>query len=112
MSKMGSRGCPPARHAESRDVATLSRLATRQADELRALLQAGALPRLGLVDVGMGSRLAFELAVRSTLYDLARLAARADAGHPVDARRWHRLGEDVERLHRLTIAARASWSRP
>ena len=55
----------------------------RAADELRALLRSGALPRLGLVDVGGGSRLAFELAIRATLNDLDRLTARERGGQVV-----------------------------
>ena len=85
--------------------------ALQWADELRPLLRDGALPRLGLVDVGKGSRLSFELAVRVTLTDLARLTARANTGHEVAADRWHQLGEDLERLHRMIIAARSSWRR-
>ena len=80
--------------------------ATNQAGELRALLRAGALPRLGLVDVGKGSRLAFELAVRVTLTDLARFTALARAGHVVAADRWHQVGDDLDRLHRMAVAAR------
>ena len=60
--------------------------ATRAADELRTLLRDGALPHLGLVDVGLGARLPFEMAVRVTLNDLARLTALADGG--VDTARW------------------------
>jgi hypothetical protein len=83
--------------------------ATRAANELSALLRAGALPRLGLVDVGQGSRLTFELAVGVTLTDLDRLTTRVNAGHVVDAGRWHQLGEDLERLYRMAITARESW---
>lgn len=75
------------------------------ADELQALLRDGALPSLGLVDVGMGSRLAFELAVRITLADLARLTHRMDSGQAVGADRWQQLHEDIERLHRMAFAA-------
>jgi hypothetical protein len=89
----------------------ISSTAARAADELRALLRDDALPRLGLVDVGKGSRLTFELAVRVTLTDLARLTARANTGHEVVADRWHQLGEDLERLHRMALAARAFWVR-
>ena len=73
------------------------------ADELRALLRDGALPRLGIVDVGMGSRLTFELAVRLTLADLARLTHLTDAGHAVETDRWKQLTEDIERLHRMAF---------
>ena len=82
--------------------------AAHAADELRALLRDGALPRLGMVDVGMGARLSFESAVRVTLTDLAHLTARHDAGHDVGAARWHQLGKDLERLHRMAVAARGS----
>ena len=85
--------------------------AVRAADELRALLRSGALPRLGLVDVGGGSRLAFELAVRATLNDLDRLTARARGGQVVEARRWRLLGDDLLRLHGMAAQARASRSR-
>ena len=81
--------------------------ATNQADELRALLRAGVRPRLGLVDVGKGSRLAFELAVRVMLTDLARFTALARGGHVVEADRWHQVGDDLDRLHRMAVAARA-----
>ena len=47
----------------------------RTVEALRALLLANRLPRLGIVDVGMGSRLSFEAAVRVTLADLARFTA-------------------------------------
>jgi hypothetical protein len=77
----------------------------RRADELQALLRDGALPSLGLVDVGMGSRLAFELAVRVTLADLARLTHLTEAGHAVRADRWTQLRVDIERLHRMAFAA-------
>jgi hypothetical protein len=76
----------------------------RQADELRALLRDDALPRLGFVDVGKGSRLTFELAVRSTLADLTRLTQMMDAGHVVGADRWRQLGGDIERLHGMAIS--------
>jgi len=89
-------------------MATLSATATVRAGELRALLRAGALPRLGLVDVGLGSRLSFELTVRATLNDLARLAARADAGSAVGPYRRRLLCADLERLHRLAVTARSS----
>lgn len=85
--------------------------AMRAAAELRALLRAGALPRLGLVDVGMGARLSFESAVRVTLADLARFTARHDAGHDVSAARWCQLDEDLERLHRMTTAAHGTGVR-
>jgi hypothetical protein len=75
-----------------------------RADELRALLRDGALPSLGIVDVGMGSRLSFELAVRITLADLARLTHLTVAGHAVAADRWKQLSEDIERLHRMAFA--------
>ena len=74
------------------------------ADELRALLRDGALPSLGIVDVGMGSRLSFELAVRITLADLARLTHQMDAGHAVAADRWKQVSEDIERLHQMAFA--------
>ena len=74
------------------------------ADELRALLRDDALPSIGIVDVGMGSRLTFELAVRITLADLARLTHLKDAGHAVAASRWQQLAEDIERLHRMAFA--------
>jgi len=80
--------------------------AANAADELRALLRSGDLPRLGLVDVGMGSRLTFELAVRVTLTDLARLTALAHDGHTVEADRWHQLAADLKRLHRMAVQAR------
>ena len=83
----------------------------RAAEELRALLLASRLPRLGLVDVGMGSRLSFEAAVRVTLADLARFTAWEHVGRAVDAERWRQLSEDLERLHQMTVAARASWLR-
>jgi hypothetical protein len=84
----------------------ISSTATHAADELRALLRDGALPRLGLVDVGQGSRLTFDLAVTATLGDQARLTSRAATGHEVAAERWHQLGEDLERLHRMAVSAR------
>ena len=85
--------------------------AVRAADELRALLRSGALPPLGLVDVGGGSRLAFELAIRATLNDLDRLTARARGGQVIEAHRWRLLGDDLLRLHGMAAQARASRSR-
>ncbi len=84
---------------------TISPEAARAAEELRALLRAGGLPRLGAVDVGKGSRLPFESAVRVTLADLARFAAWEHAGRDVAAARWRQLGEDLARLHRMAVAA-------
>jgi hypothetical protein len=55
--------------------------------------------------VGKGSRLSFELAVRVTLADLTRFTHSAAAGHGVEASRWHQLGEDLERLHRIAVTA-------
>jgi hypothetical protein len=83
--------------------ATIPSAAIHAADDLRVLLRAGALPRLGLVEVGMGSRLSFELAVSVTLADLVRFAAWEDAGCEVAADRWHQLGDDLERLHRMSV---------
>ena len=74
------------------------------ADELRALLRDGALPSLGIVDVGMGSRLTFEFAVRITLADLERLTHLMDGGHAVAMDRWQQVSEDIERLHRMAFA--------
>jgi hypothetical protein len=79
--------------------------AIRAAGDFRALLRAGVLPRLGLTDVGSGSRLVFELAVRATLNELARFAALARGGHVVAAKRWRLLGEDLLRLHRIAAGA-------
>ena len=79
--------------------------AIHAADELRALLRADALPCLGLIDVGKGARLPFESAVRVTLADLARFAAWEHAGRDVAAERWRQLGEDLDRLYRLAVAA-------
>jgi hypothetical protein len=89
----------------------LASKAIHAANELRALLHDEALPRLGLVDVGKGSRLTFELAVGVTLTDLDRLTARVNAGQVVHAGRWHQLGEDLERLYRMVVTARRSWGR-
>jgi hypothetical protein len=77
--------------------------AARAAEELRARLLEDRLPRLGAVDVGKGSRLPFESAVRVILADLARFTAWERAGQDVDADRWHQLGEDLERLHRMAV---------
>ena len=77
----------------------------RAAQELRALLREGGLPRLGLVDVGKGARLSFESAVRVTLGDLARFAAWEDAGREVEAERWRQLAEDLARLHGMAVTA-------
>ena len=85
--------------------------ATQAADELRALLRDGALPPLGLVDVGLGARLPFEMAVRVTLNDLARLTARADDGRWFDADRWDQIFDDLVRLHRMAITAPGSHLR-
>ena len=84
---------------------TISARAMRQAGELRTLLRDGALPHLGIVDVGAGSRLSFALAVGVTLADLARFTAWEQAGREVDAARWRQLGDDLERLHRLATSA-------
>lgn len=92
-------------------MATISATAIHQADELRALLRAGTLPPLGLVGVGKGSRLRFELAVRVTLNDLARFAASALAGRDVAADRWQQLGEDLDRLHGMAVTALGSRGR-
>jgi hypothetical protein len=78
--------------------------ATRAANELRALLRDDALPNRGLVEVGAGSILAFELAVRATLTNLDFLAARANACHPVDEDRRRQLEEDLTRLHSMAVA--------
>jgi hypothetical protein len=75
--------------------------------ELDMLLRAELLSDLGLVDVGGGSHLGFELAVRFTLSELARLAALENDGCRTDPSRWDQLKDDVERLHRLaTMTAR------
>ena len=89
-------------------MAAISAQAIHQADELRALLRDEALPNLGIVDVGKGSRLTFALAVAVTLADLTRLTLLADTGHPVGPDRWRQLGEDLERLHRMAITALGS----
>ena len=83
----------------------LSASAIHAADELRALRRDAALPSLGLVDVGMGSRLSFDLAVAVTLADLHRFIAWDRAGRPVGHRRWRQLNSDLERLHRMAVAA-------
>jgi hypothetical protein len=91
----------------------ITRREARAADDLRALLRDEALPRLGLVDVGGGSRLAFELAVGATLAELDRLAAWERAGRPVDPGRWRQIGSDLVRLHRMaTSAPHASSNAP
>jgi hypothetical protein len=79
--------------AEARDAAM----------RLEGLLRDDALPPLGLVDVGMGSRLSFELAVRVTLADLRRFTRWERAGRAVATERWRRLGDDLVRLHRMAI---------
>jgi hypothetical protein len=86
----------------------ISPAAVRAAEELRALLFEGRLPDLGAVDVGKGSRLPFESAVRVTLADLARFTAREATGRDVEAERWHQLGEDLKRLHRMAVEAYGS----
>jgi hypothetical protein len=83
-------------------------IATRaldRADELLALLQTDTVPDLGIVDVGQGSRLPIEMAVRVTLTDLARLERLSAAGCETDPARWRQLAGDVEHLHRLIGAA-------
>ena len=85
----------------------LSPEAARAAEGLRALLHRGGLPRLGAVDVGKGSRLSFESAVRVTLADLARFTTWERAGRAVDADRWRQLVEDLARLHRMAATAPA-----
>jgi hypothetical protein len=85
--------------------------AIRAANDLRALLRDDVLPHLGLVAVGQGSLLAFELAVRATLNDLARIDARVDSGHRVDAGRRRRLEEDLARLHSMVLAAPSAPTR-
>jgi hypothetical protein len=86
--------------------------AMHQAGELRALLRDGALPSLGIVDVGKGSRLSFELAVRVTLAELTRLTHVADASHPAGPDRWHQPGDDLERLQRMAFAEPRPWGGP
>jgi hypothetical protein len=76
--------------------------AMHAADELAGRLREGALPRLGFVDVGKGSRLQFEPAVRLTLGDLARFTRWERTGRAVPAERWDQLGADLTRLHRLS----------
>ena len=92
-------------------MATIPSRPTDAAVALRALLRAGALPRLGLVDVGGGSRLSFELAVRATLTDLDHVMARAQGDPTVEADRLQQLCEDLDRLHRMAVAARGSGFR-
>jgi hypothetical protein len=82
----------------------LSAPSARYASELRTLLEAGALPDRGLVDVGMGARLSFELAVRVTLADLTRFVRWRAAGRVVGADRWRQLSADLERLHAMAVA--------
>jgi hypothetical protein len=79
--------------------------AIRAADGLRTRLRDGALPCVGLVDVGKGSRLSFELAVRVTLSDLVRFTTWGEAGHEVGPDRWQQLGEDLKRLYRTAVMA-------
>jgi hypothetical protein len=83
----------------------LSLEAVRVVEVLRALLLKSRLPQLGIVDVGMGSRLSFESAVRVTLADLARFTAWEHVGRDVDADRWCQLSEDLVRLHRMAVGA-------
>jgi hypothetical protein len=80
--------------------------AIRAADELQAMLREGTLPRLGLVDVGMGARLPLEMAVRVTLADLARTAARVDPNQEREVTRWEQLLADLERLHHMATAGK------
>ena len=77
--------------------------AIRAADELRTLRRDEALPRLGLVDLGEGSRLTFQLAVGVVLSDLARFTAWERAGRRVEPRRWQRLSADLVRLHWIAV---------
>ena len=85
--------------------------AVHAADELAGLLHDGRLPWLGLVDVGKGSRLAFELAVRATLADLHRFTTWKHTGHAVAAERWRQLGDDLMRLHRMALTSPSARSR-
>jgi hypothetical protein len=75
------------------------------ADDLWTLQRDEALPRLGLVDVGGGARLAFDLAVGLTLADLARFKAWERTGRRVEPERWSQLGADLLRLHRMATSA-------
>ena len=83
----------------------LSLRAVHTADQLRALRRDGALPPLGVVDVGPGARLGFELAVNTTLSDLDRLVGLARDGRAIDLQRLYRVEEDFARLHRMAVAA-------
>ena len=76
------------------------------ADELQAMLREGTLPRPRLVDVGMGARLPLEMAVRVTLADLARTAARVDPNQEREVTRWEQLLADPERLHHMATAGK------
>jgi hypothetical protein len=75
---------------------------------LQTLLRDDRLPHLGLVDVGKGSRLSFELAVRVTLADLARLGGLPKNDDRIKADRWRRACEDLERLHRMAVVTNRS----
>ena len=45
-----------------------------------------------------------------TVADLTRFTHLTEASHGVEASRWHLLGEDLDRLHRMAVAARGSWA--
>ena len=79
--------------------------AIQQCNELWTYLREDRLPVLGFVDVGKGSRLAFELAVRLTLTELARLTALMNAGGHVDPERWQLICADLDRLHAMATSS-------
>ena len=86
--------------------------ALRRAHAPRARLRDGTRPSLGIVHVGNGSRLTFELVVRIALADLTRFTRATDTGREVEADRWQQLSEDLGRLHRMAFEDPRPWAQP
>jgi hypothetical protein len=87
--------------------AMVSESATRCANELRELLEAGVLTRLGRVLLHHPDTLDFDVAVKIMLADLAHLAFLEQRGDYVSSGRWRHIGEQLEYLHGLAVAPAA-----